>query len=802
MNDFKRNNIKTTRCFLSNRIKYTFFLILSICYVNVLKAQVKQTGTIIGTTGSWGNNPATTIEAAVDGDVNTFFDGPTSASWIGYDYGTNPVSLKSIKFYPRSTHAYRMAGNQIYGSNVDTNPANGTLLFTFPPNGTGSGEFDYQGVVNSGSDLYEFIVNETNSYRYIYMTSNNSCNVAELEFYADRTFTHPGLLSTQVDFDRIIDKVGDNANPWMTGWSKLIYNSHAQLNYTPNPVVKLIRGGNSTEEPEPDNYAAAFNDAAAAFQCAIRWKVTGDDDYADKSIEILNAWASTCTSLSGNSNIVLGAGIYGYQFANAAEIMRDYQGWSSTDFTIFKQWLVDLFLPISKDFLVRHNDTCITHYWANWDLVSIANIIAIAVLTDSETDYNIAIDYLYNGAGNGSLDNAIYYIHPNGLGQMQESGRDQGHTLLCIGMLGEIAQMAWNQGDDLFAYDNNRILKGAEYVAKYNIGMLEVPFEEYTRYYKDPWSICGGTDVHTENGDVGRGTIRPIWELLYNHYVVKKGLSSPYVEMAADENRANGGEGGGGNYGSTSGGYDSLGFGTLLYTLNETVDPEFSNDITGDLIGHNGSWNSDPETVISAAVDGDITTYVDAPSSIGFVGYDFGAGNQIIPSSVRYVPRATFPARMVGAEIRGANNSDLSDAVTLYTITEEPIVGVYSEAIISTTESYRYVYFYSTNNCNISEIKFYGDIDNLSMRTSGVALITDMLKIEPNPSTQNVFYIDMVDENSQEEFVNLKFYDMLGRLVLEKKLKSNKGKIMMNHHLKPGMYNVIINGKSIKLIIE
>ncbi|MGY5354142.1 alginate lyase family protein [Wenyingzhuangia sp. IMCC45467] len=786
-----------------NTGKY-LFLLFSICFMGEVKAQVKQIGTLIGTQGSWGNNSATTIEAAEDGDINTFFDGPSSASWIGYDYGTNPVSLKSVKFYPRSTHAYRMGGNTIYGSNTDTNPANGTLLFTFPPNGTGSGEFDYQGIVNSGSDLHEFIVNETNSYRYIYMTSNNSCNVAELEFYADRTFTHPGLLSTQVDFDRIVDKVGDNANPWMTGWSKLIYNSHAQLNYTPNPVVKLIRGGNSTEEPESDNYAAAFNDAAAAFQCAIRWKVTGDDDYADKSIEILNAWASTCTSLSGNSNIVLGAGIYGYQFANAAEIMRDYQGWSTADFTAFKQWLVDLFLPISKDFLVRHNGTCITHYWANWDLVSIANIMAIAVLTDSETDYNIAIDYLYNGAGNGSLDNAIYYIHPNGLGQMQESGRDQGHTLLCIGMLGEIAQMAWNQGDDLFAYDNNRILKGAEYVAKYNVGMLEVPFEEYTRYYKDPWSICGGTDVHIENGDVGRGAIRPIWELLYNHYVVKKGLSSPYVEMAANENRANGGEGGGGDYGSNSGGFDSLGFGTLLYTLNETVEnPEYNNYLTGNLIGHSGSWGNDPDAEIPSAVDGDILTYVDAPSSVGYVGYDLGQGSEVILTSVRYVPRVVTPGRMVGDEIRGANNSDLSDAVTLYTITEEPVVGVYTEATISTTESYRYVYYYSTHFCNLSEIKFYGNnVENLSMRTSSVKFKKNQLKIELNSSTKNVFYINMNDEELEKNFIVLRFYDVFGRFFLVKKEKIKDNILTIKHNLSPGLYIVVINGVTKKILIK
>ena len=171
-----------------------------------------------------------------------------------------------------------------------------------------------------------------------------------------------------------------------------------------------------------------MNDAAAAYQCAIRWKVSGDDVYAEKSIEILNAWAQKCERISGNSNVMLAAGLYGYQFANAAEIMRSYSGWSSEDFEGFKQWLLDVFYSLSSDFLVRHNGTCISHYWANWDLANIANIMAVGILTDSAEIYNEALDYLINGNGNGSLKNAIYYIHPDGLGQLQESGRDQGHS--------------------------------------------------------------------------------------------------------------------------------------------------------------------------------------------------------------------------------------------------------------------------------------------------------------------------------------------------------------------------------------
>jgi hypothetical protein len=44
-----------------------------------------------------------------------------------------------------------------------------------------------------------------------------------------------------------------------------------------------------------------------------------------------------------------------------------------------------------------------------------------------------------------------------------------------------------------------------------------------------------------------------------------KGLPAPYVTRAAESVRP---EGGNGDYGPNSGGYDELGYGTLTFTLN------------------------------------------------------------------------------------------------------------------------------------------------------------------------------------------------------------------------------------------
>jgi hypothetical protein len=91
--------------------------------------------------------------------------------------------------------------------------------------------------------------------------------------------------------------------------------------------------------------------------------------------------------------------------------------------------------------------------------------MAIGVLTDRGDIYDQAVEYFKHGEGNGSVGHAVWYIHPNGLGQWEEIGRDQGHSVLGIGLMAAICEMAWQQGDDLYGFDGSRFLKGAEYVA-------------------------------------------------------------------------------------------------------------------------------------------------------------------------------------------------------------------------------------------------------------------------------------------------------------------------------------------------
>ncbi|MFD0554459.1 alginate lyase family protein [Streptomyces rectiviolaceus] len=366
---------------------------------------------------------------------------------------------------------------------------------------------------------------------------------------APAAFAHPGMLHNAGDLNRAKVKVAAGAAPWTPGWQKLTANGLSAATWKASPRDVIIRGGAG------QNYPTLYRDIHAAYQNALRWRISGSAAHGDTARDILNAWSATLTQVTGNADRFLAAGIYGYQFANAAELMRGYAGF---DLDRFKTMLLNVFYPLNDDFLKNHNGACITNYWANWDLCTMASVMAIGILCDDKAKYDRAVDYFKNGTGNGAIKKAVPFVYDGeGLAQWQESGRDQGHTVMGMGLMGAICEMAWNQGDDLYGYDGNRFMKAAQYVAKYNLGQ-EVPFTKYT------WGT--GTNCayreQTVISDAGRGQARPVWDLLHFHYARRRRLSVPYITALAEKVRP---EGGGGDYGPNSGGFDQLGFGTLLY---------------------------------------------------------------------------------------------------------------------------------------------------------------------------------------------------------------------------------------------
>jgi len=331
-------------------------------------------------------------------------------------------------------------------------------------------------------------------------------------------FVHPGILHKEADFARMRQKVAEKAEPWYTTWNNLLASPEANLNWTPRATATVIRGGTG------DNISLMYRDVAAAYQHALIYKISGDIAHGNKAVEILNAWSLINKSVSGNADRYLASGLNGYQFANAGEMMRGYPGF---ELERFKNYMLNVFFyPMNERFLIGnawgspHNDACSTNYRVNWDICNMNAMLAISILCDNKTGFDEAITYCKSGDGTGNITRAVNFIHSPVWGQWEESGRDQGHAVGGLALYELFCEIAWNQGVDIYGYDDNRYRKGAEYVARYNImnnGVGKYEDLPYTTYSRMMGSTCTWYTESTLGTSV-RGKYGSLWEGVYNHY--------------------------------------------------------------------------------------------------------------------------------------------------------------------------------------------------------------------------------------------------------------------------------------------
>lgn len=391
------------------------------------------------------------------------------------------------------------------------------------------------------------------------------------------TFAHPGTLHSQSDLDLMATKVAAGEEPWLSGYNKLLSSPYNNLGWPAYDVDYIVRDG-----PSPNNYTRSQLDAQLIYTLTMIWHLTGDAAYADRAVYIANTW-SDLIGIQGNSNSSLAAGICGYLFAVGGDLLSTYSGWQAADQQAYKDMMMRVFYPANLDFLWRQHDTVWrdggnTHYRLNWVTANMASMAAIGILCDNRAVYEQAVDFFKYGSSNGRVERAAWYVHPSGLAQGEEAGRDQGHNMGGWHAMALLCQMAWNQGDDLFGYDNNRVLRAFEYNAKYNL-WNDV---DYARHRN-------ATLGYTEGGvsGVGRGIYQYYhYELVYNHYANVKGVAAPWSEQAASVTRPEPWSDAGVHPSQA----DWFGLGTLTYSK----EPALSGVAPSNLVGH---WSQNQITV-------------------------------------------------------------------------------------------------------------------------------------------------------------------------------------------------------------
>jgi len=156
-----------------------------------------------------------------------------------------------------------------------------------------------------------------------------------------------------------------------------------------------------------------------------------------------------------------------------------------------------------------------------------------------------------------------------------------------------------------------------------------------------------------------------------------------------------------------------------------SVTPISMSLLVGTITGTTGSWSNAGNTR-EKAMDGDITTFFDAPTGDGdWVGMDLGTNVAKVITKIRYCPRSGFPGRMVGGVFQGANTTNFSDAVTLFTLTTQPTEGTMTALLITNLNTFRYVRYLSPASGfgNVAEVEFYSPGPHI-YRVSGTVLGT------------------------------------------------------------------------------
>lgn len=348
--------------------------------------------------------------------------------------------------------------------------------------------------------------------------------------HAERTFVHPGCSYTQGQLDRMKAMVEAKQEPYYTTFLNLKNSEHADLSRGVSDRGTQIKEG-------------SFNgtvgiDGRCAHDLALLWHITGDRRYADKAVAYLNA-NSHYTNTSSRGTGPLDNGKVNL-LIEAAELMRDYDGWAADDQQRFKDMLTYPYYSATEDLYSKFASTDdskngITFYWniyngdasrfGNQGMFGMLAMLAMGVYLDNEVIYDRALRYLSglphraddlpyvsgppingkNPSEKGEFQNTYslegrkseledygydellqYYFYPNG--QCQESSRDQGHVLCGVHKYIEFAEIAWNQGDKFYSLFDNRLLKGIEFNYRYNLSsFLSFPDQP------EPWEPAGYT---------------------------------------------------------------------------------------------------------------------------------------------------------------------------------------------------------------------------------------------------------------------------------------------------------------------
>jgi len=348
-----------------------------------------------------------------------------------------------------------------------------------------------------------------------------------------QNFNHPGVLHTLDGMNRMRYLVENKVDPAYGSYVLLKDHRFSQFDYVMEGPFRVIARDGEFRNTKSRMEA----DFSAAYQNSLMWILTGNEAHAQKSLAILTGYADSLKLIPDTNDAPLLAGLEGFKIIYALEVLKyTYPKIKAVELNHILRMFKEVFIPVMERFYARKPYTN-----GNWGPIVTKAYMAYAIHTDNRKMYNKAKNFYLYARDNGTI---LHYVCGE-TGQIQESGRDQPHCMLGLGAMATVCELAWQQGDDLYSALDNRLLKGYEYVAQYNLG-YDVPFRQWT-------DITGKYNDWQVISESGRGRFMPVFEIAYNHFAGRKGLPMPYTLQTIEKNRPEGYD------------RDQPAFGTLLF---------------------------------------------------------------------------------------------------------------------------------------------------------------------------------------------------------------------------------------------
>ena len=323
-------------------------------------------------------------------------------------------------------------------------------------------------------------------------------------------FIHPGALSSKAELDFVRGKIQSGENPWKSEFDRMIRSDAATR--TPHGLTYINSMSNDS--------VLSRDDAIAAYTDALLWYFTGNESYARRSIDILDAWADLKGFNAGSDQDSLQAGWIGSIFAQAAEIMRLYPGWKTEEISKLQKMFQLAFYP-------KLNTA--SSWNGNVDLTQIDGMMSIAVFNDDDVEFNKGLERLkrrtpayFYLTSDGTTPHPIegdrgdwqkFWSHPSKWvdGLTQETCRDNGHhAQFAIGSALHAAEVAWHQGVDIYSENQKRYTASMELLAS---------------------QLLSGSMEGVSLNNVPTRDRYDTWEIGYNHYHTRMGINLPKTKQ-------------------------------------------------------------------------------------------------------------------------------------------------------------------------------------------------------------------------------------------------------------------------------